>query len=341
MALPPNWAKYTTDEGKDYFHNSITNKTQWEKPEWPGSGPESLSFHSSTSEVYRPTDSDLELQDRKPEPQGRMVPMSEQPGTGIEAPGGKLPTVDTGFGTASASNSEGSRFTGVGSMLASAAMGSDEGAAGFWGITGWALSAGQQLFDISSNEVIKRLKLALVPFKGQEEASSDFRTHPDFYGPFWVATTAILFLAATGNFARLLEMEDEKKFKADYSLVSVAATMIYGLLIGVPLAARLGLYCSGLEVDSINFRQVICVYGYSLTPTIPMSLVCLAPFGFLRWAAVLTGLAISLAFIRGTLWTDLAIEAPSLKWKVVYLFSGAQATIFFVYRIYFFHSVSV
>lgn len=31
--------------------------------------------------------------------------------------------------------------------------------------------------------------------------------------------------------------------------------MIYGLLVAVPLCARLGLYCSGQSVDCINFKQ--------------------------------------------------------------------------------------
>ena len=37
-----------------------------------------------------------------------------------------------------------------------------------------------------------------------------------------------------------------------------AASMIYGLLIAVPLAARLGLYCTGQSADCINFKQAIC-----------------------------------------------------------------------------------
>eukprot|EP00438_Fugacium_kawagutii_P033802 Skav216918 [mRNA] locus=scaffold1838:73699:89113:- [translate_table: standard] len=62
-------------------------------------------------------------------------------------------------------------------------------------VLGSWLSFFQQLFDVSSQDVLKRLKLALVPFQGQEDAANDFRTRPDFYGPFWVATTAVLFLA--------------------------------------------------------------------------------------------------------------------------------------------------
>lgn len=350
MSLPPNWSKYTTDEGKEYYHNSSTNQTQWEKPEWSTGAPESLSFHSQSSEVYRPTVSDLDLHDRATAGGGHLVPL----GSGHEAIGGKLATTeadtvslrqapggvmdsaDPAAGGAPTSNN----LRGFGSMLASAAAGSEEGAAGVQGWAGSMLSYAQQMFDVSSEDVVKRLKLALVPFQGLDAAAPDFRTRPDFYGPFWVATTAVLFLAATGNFARLLETEDETTFKSDYSLVSVAASMVYGLLVGVPLATRLGLYCSGQSVDSINFKQVICVYGYSLTPMIPMSVICLIPLSIFRWLAVLAGLGISLVFLWGTLSADLAVEAPSLKWKVLGLFAAAQVTIFLVYRVYFFNSMS-
>lgn len=332
MALPPNWTKYSTDDGKEYYHNSATNQTQWEKPEW-SEGPESGSFNS---EVYRPNVSDLDLR-ASGGGGGQMVPLS-----GEEARGGQVATEadtvslrDAPRGVMDAAGATG----GFGGQRSSGANLEDR-VAGFEGWAGSWLSFAQQLFDVSSEDVLKRLKLALVPFQGQEDAANDFRTRPDFYGPFWVATTAVLFLAATGNFARLLEMEDEQSFKSDFSLVSVAASMIYGLLVAVPLCARLGLYCSGQSVDCINFKQVICVYGYSLTPLIPMSVICLVPMAFLRWVAVCCGLATSLAFIYGTLSADLAVEAPSLKWKVLGLFCGAHVIIFMVYRIYFFHSIN-
>ncbi|CAE7210750.1 YIPF1 [Symbiodinium sp. CCMP2456] len=280
--------------------------------------PESLSFHSQSSEVYRPTVSDLDLHDRATAGGGHLVPL----GSGHEAIGGKLATTEAdtvslrqapggvmdSAGPAAGGAPTSNNLRGFGSMLASAAAGSEEGAAGVQGWAGSMLSYAQQMFDVSSEDVVKRLKLALVPFQGLDAAAPDFRTRPDFYGPFWVATTAVLFLAATGNFARLLETEDETTFKSDYSLVSVAASMVYGLLVGVPLATRLGLYCSGQSVDSINFKQVICVYGYSLTPMIPMSVICLIPLSIFRWLAVLAGLGISLVFLWGTLSADLAVE---------------------------------
>merc|ERR1719343_628348 len=108
--------------------------------------------------------------------------------------------------------------------------------------------------------------------------------------------------------------------------------MIYGCLVAVPVLARCVLYVTGSDATTINFRQMICVYGYSLTPIIPVSLLCLIPWAFFRWLAILAGLVASLVFMQTHLLSDLSIEAPSLKWKVGGLMAAAQATIFIVYR---------
>lgn len=346
MALPPNWAKYTTEDGKEYFHNSVLNKTQWEKPEWNGQVPESLSFHSGTSDVYRPSMSELELHPRADGSESRTVGIAPLEPAGT-AQGGKVPTSDEAVALREAPGGRirpsepGTSFGGFGQSLVSgmlsAASEEDGGDAHVSGMAGSALAYAQQLFDVSSDDVVKRLRMSLLPFYyARNGVGSDFRSRPDFWGPFWVATTAILFLAATGNFARLLVMEDRGICKADYGLVSLGATMIYGFLVGVPLLTRVALYVSGYDGDTINFRQMICVYGYSLAPIIPASVLCMIPVEIIRWLAVLAGLGTSLAFIRVHLWTDIMIEAPSLKWKMVALFCSAQAAIFLVYRVHFF-----
>ena len=69
-------------------------------------------------------------------------------------------------------NQSAQNFQGFGGMLA--AVNSEEG--GVQGLAGSTLETLQQLFDVSSEDVLKRLKLALVPFKGQEDAANDFRT---------------------------------------------------------------------------------------------------------------------------------------------------------------------
>lgn len=347
-AMPPNWAKYTTEDGKDYFHNAVTNVTQWEMP--VGNAPESLSFHSGTSEVYqyRPTVSDLELHSRVSTAEGAASgAASGSMGTGgmapprdLEAPGGKDVSLQQApAGQLSTGAAVGGGYTGfgngiVGSMLNAATSEEGDGGAGLFGS---ALTYTQQFFDVSSDDVIKRLRLSVAPFPSRPTGSiNEFRARPDFWGPFWIATTGVLFFAATGNFARLMQTDEKEPFKADYGLISVAAMMLYGCLVGVPVLAYALVYFLGQGVNTVDFRQLICVYGYSFTPIIPVCIVCLIPWEWLRWLAVLGGLAASLAFMQGNLLADLAIEAPSLKWKMAVLVGAAQISIFLVFRVHFF-----
>lgn len=356
MALPPNWAKFTTEDGKDYYHNAVTSSTQWDIPQWNGSLPESLSFHSGASEVYqyRPTVSDLELHSRVSAPDsaggvGMAIASSvEAAEAGMKAPSGRVPTSDDRVslnpgapaGQMNSGPAPGGAYTGFGNGFvgsAFAALGED-GDGGMSTMAGSALAYVQELFDVSSDDVIKRLRLAALPFPPKANGDvNEFRTRPDFWGPFWVATTGVLFFAATGNFARWLQTDSSTvDFKPNYGLVSAAAMVLYGCLVAVPAITRVAIYFTGQDSSSVNFRQMICVYGYSLTPIIPVSVVCCIPLEFLRWLAVLGGFAASLAFMQGNLLADLTIEAPNLKCKLATLIGAAQGSIFLFYRTHFF-----
>mmetsp|Transcript_82546 Transcript_82546/g.267394 ORF Transcript_82546/g.267394 Transcript_82546/m.267394 type:complete len:365 (+) Transcript_82546:172-1266(+) len=361
-ALPPNWTRYTTDEGKEYFHNGASNVTTWETPEWPsGEGLSALSSFSA-SEVfqYTPSASDLDTKATAPfsgptaqalgSPGGHLAESELVSLTG--APSGRMasaPGAGAGGGSsASARTVAGAGvdlFAGlgglVGAMGGGSAGSSADGEGGAGGPQGWLLNTAQRLFDVSTEDVVARLRLALIPYPAPSAAAKqELRDRPDFYGPFWVATTAVLFLAATGNFARLLAVGDHSSFKADYGLVSMAAGIIYGFLLAVPVIARTSLFFAGEEVASVDFRQMICVCGYSLAPAIPVSLLCLIPLESLRWLAVLAGLAISLLFVRHHLVSDISVNTAWLKWTLVVSPCIMPVAVFFLYRVHFFTSRS-
>jgi hypothetical protein len=229
------------------------------------------------------------------------------------------------------------------SALAANALGSNEGSVGSsWSCidytTGPALQYAQTLFDVTTEDVVRRLRVALLPYPLDRPLHEDnqFQERPDFWGPFWVATTVVLFLSATGNFARLIEEADPTRFKADYGLVSLAAFLVYGCLFLVPLGIRVLMYLSGSEADSVNFKHVVCAYGYSLAAAVPVSLLCLLPLDSTRWLAWLLGLGVSLAFIRRNLWNDIVVDVPWVRYTLMGLLTGGQAIIFTAYRVHFF-----
>lgn len=351
MSLPPNWQRYTTDEGKEYFHNASTNTTQWDRPEWPQANSlAEISLDSTPSDVfqYKPSAQDFEASTRPTTNlDSKSQALDDIFGASAMSAGSELVSLkDTPFGqigsslnaSGAAGSSGGGGLTGfAGAAAAGTGSSSDDAGAGGW--SGWLLTSAQTLFDVSTDDVLRRLKLVLPYPPPDSTAAEELRSRPDFYGPFWIATTAVLFLAATGNFARLVESEHPSRFKADYGLVPIAATMIYGGLIAVPVVARASLFFTGEEVSSIDFKQIICVCGYALSPAIPVSILCIIPFGLLRWVFVIAGLGLSLQFLRSNLITDISVN---VRWLQILLVASPivlQVVVFFVYRVHFFSGV--
>ncbi len=126
---------------------------------------------------------------------------------------------------------------------------------------------------------------------------SKISDNPDLYGPFWILTTLVFVVAAVGNFSRL--MAGEKEFY--FGFVPTAAALIYsfGLCTPVFLAFLLRLFGS----DQVGYVQVVCLYGYSMSVFLPVTVLCILPFQTSQWLLLVYGLINSCAFLIFNLWT--------------------------------------
>lgn len=302
MALPPNWHEYSTDDGQAYFHNTATQVTQWERPVWP----ESL---SDTAMVYKPDISDLELTER-PAPSSLeegKTRLSETDPTQIVTLSKVSETHSSMF----------QRFK-----------------------INESLVAFQEFFDVTTEDVKARLRLSVCPFwLRSDSAENVFRTRPDFWGPLWIATTVALLMPVTGNFDLYISMSvpSDLELSQCYNLLTISAGLVFCSVAAIPLSVRgLTMFCSDDDMP-MDLRHLTCVYGYSLTSLIPVSLLCLVPFGAVRWIAVVMGLLVSLWFVKVTVWNDFAKDQrPWIKWSVTALLFAGQTAIFITYRVYFF-----
>lgn len=154
----------------------------------------------------------------------------------------------------------------------------------------WNVAYYSDYFNVDTPEVMLRITRSVLPFSVKFFDSVE--RNPDLYGPFWIATTLIFCIAAAGNFASWID--DKDHFKYDFKQVTFAAGMIYAYIAVVPLL--LWLSFRWLKVP-LTLLQMVCLYGYAMFIFIPVSVLCILPFNWLRWILIGAGTLTSLVFI--------------------------------------------
>jgi len=161
----------------------------------------------------------------------------------------------------------------------------------------WHLTYYSKFFDIDSKDVMWRIIRSLWTFT--VNFVQFIKDRPDLYGPFWISTTLIFLMAATGNIA--MWIDDRDNFTYDFEEVSFGAFAIYGYMIVIPLALWITLKClSVAESPPISYLQTLCVYGYSLFIFIPAAAICIIndPYHVVRWAVTMGAGAMSTLFFN-------------------------------------------
>lgn len=123
----------------------------------------------------------------------------------------------------------------------------------------------KQFFDLDSADFFKRFLWGLVPRVSFFEKVGK----GDFYGPFWITTTLLLFLAIASNFASYIAFHNEGKgdqWNYNFYKLCVGAGVFYGYVIVIPIgfwAVQKFIVGSG-----ITLLKCFCAYGYSFAPYI-------------------------------------------------------------------------
>lgn len=102
-------------------------------------------------------------------------------------------------------------------------------------------------FDVPTKLIITRLGLSLVPFN--KNFVANYSEKPDLYGPFWVLTTLVATLFISSNMYCYITWPDEKgeALSVSFKTIPVAASIIYGVGVGLPLLFKLFLNLYGIQ----------------------------------------------------------------------------------------------
>lgn len=248
----------------------------------------------------------------------------------------------------SASGAIGSSMLKPGSVLQPSTGFEDAGAprpaataSGFWSIKYY-----QPLFDVDTLQVLNRIKGSLLP-RPKGAFFELVAANPDLYGPFWISTTLIFVMAMTGNLASYISFVPSPahpKWTYNFNQLTLAGSVVYSYVTLLPL-----LYWLLLRYYEASKKlvDVICIYGYTLSIFVPISILCVIPSNALRWLLVLIGGAVSAVFLLSNFHAHLADCFPygegDAKRKM-YLLLGSMSVfhvvLLLLFKVYFFHAYS-
>jgi len=167
----------------------------------------------------------------------------------------------------------------------------------------WNVEYYRFLFNVNTKQVAQRIARSLTPYP--PTFLDAIQPNPDMYGPFWIASTVVFLLAATGNIATYLNtVVNDPTANWTYNLnkLSYAAAAIYGYFFLMPLVLWLIFRYNKVQVQ---FIDMLCLYGYSIFVYMPISVLCIIPSTILRWALVGVAGLLSTTFIVTNTYTKL------------------------------------
>ncbi len=187
----------------------------------------------------------------------------------------------------------------------------------------------QPYFNVTTNEVLLRIFFSLIPFNIKFYDISN--ENPDLYGPFWIYTSLIFIISASGSLSRILQGSKVSSFFQNF--VPTAAGLIYGIGFMTPFIMVIIMRCFGAKNSYIT---ALCIYGYSYSIFIPVILICSSGYVVTQWILLIYGVFQSTSFIIVNYWRELGKYVDKLRIIIILLIIFCQMGLFFTFKLYFF-----
>lgn len=170
----------------------------------------------------------------------------------------------------------------------------------------------QPYFDVNTETVLERLKMAVSPHKPDMFATTA-EAPVDLYGAFWTSLTLIFLIGATSNLNSYFAHSSSKEpWERDYNILSFASSMIIMYVVAVPfLLCGASLY-TGLDPRP-SLVKMIGIYGYVVVVFIPASVLCVIPSGVVQWIVVVVACLLSGVTLVRNLYTVFGTSYAALS----------------------------
>ncbi|CAF3965120.1 unnamed protein product [Rotaria magnacalcarata] len=175
----------------------------------------------------------------------------------------------------------------------------------------WQLEYYQKYFQIDTQQVLERLLGSITPKPNKSYFNSTIRHNPDLYGPFWVCATFIITVAISGNIVAYFQLPDTD-FQIDFSKITLSAILICLYWWSMPTVVYF-FFRYYIKRNEYTFLELLCIYGYSLTIFIPVSILWMIPIVWLQWLLTIIASVISGSVLIVTFWPSVDSDRKSFN----------------------------
>ena len=187
----------------------------------------------------------------------------------------------------------------------------------------------KRYFQINSKDFLDRVVRSIIPFNSK--FYDLISTNPDFYGPFWIYTCFVILVSSCGALTRTIQGIRDSNFYQEF--IPIAAILIYFIGFGVPILIAL---LSKIFGGKINIAPVICVFGYSYTIFLPITIICVIPSQILHWIFLGYAILSSSSLIIMSISKTISDISKGKKIAIIVIIIIFQLVIFGVLKFYFF-----
>ena len=191
----------------------------------------------------------------------------------------------------------------------------------------------KRYFKITSKDFITRIIQSLIPFNSK--FYDLISNNPDFYGPFWIYTLFTVLVSGCGALTRTIQGKRDLNFYQQF--IPTAALLIYFIGFFVPIFITL---LSKLFGSKLNVAPVICVYVYSYTVFLPITIICSIPSQLLQWLLLAYALISSSSLVIMSIGKSLSEIKKKKKIAIIIIIIIFQIILFCVLKFYFFKKIN-
>ena len=191
----------------------------------------------------------------------------------------------------------------------------------------------KRYFKITSKDFITRIIQSLIPFNSK--FYDLISNNPDFYGPFWIYTLFTVLVSGCGALTRTIQGKRDLNFYQQF--IPTAALLIYFIGFFVPIFITL---LSKLFGSKLNVAPVICIYGYSYTVFLPITIICSIPSQLLQWLLLVYALISSSSLVIMSIGKSLSEITKGKKIAIIIIIIIFQFILFGVLKFYFFKKIN-